>query len=75
VTLAGIAAIGEGADVRGYALAGVVVHAAADPAAALRAWEALPADVGCLLLTEAAHAVLAGRLHERPELLWAVVPA
>jgi vacuolar-type H+-ATPase subunit F/Vma7 len=68
------AAIGEHVRVAGYALAGVQVHAAEDPAEACAAWERLPDDVTCVILTPAAHAALDGRLDERPDLVWAVVP-
>ena len=67
------AAIGEHVRLAGYALAGVRVHPAEDKAAADAAWERLPADVACLILTPRAHAALAARLRERPELVWAVM--
>lgn len=70
-----VAAIGEGAVLAGYGLAGVDVVPAEDAAAVLRAWAALEADVGLLLLTPAAEAALASELAERDELVWAVVPA
>ena len=69
------AAIGEHVWLAGYALAGVQVHPAEDRAAADEAWERLPADVACLILTPAAHAALAARLSERPALVWTVVAA
>ncbi len=58
----------------GYGLAGVQVHAAANAAAAVAAFEALEENVACLILTPAAHAALAPRLSERPYLLWSVIP-
>ena len=67
----GVAAIGEPVRLRGYALVGAELCAAEDFAAD---WEGLPDDIAVLLLTRTAHAALAARLHERPELLWAVVP-
>ncbi len=55
-----MAAIGERALVEGYALAGVTVVVAEDPAAVRRAWQALAADVSVVVLTEAAAAALDG---------------
>lgn len=69
-----IAVIGEGVRVRGYALAGAAVGSAATDHEIVAAWDALPDDVACLILTEAARTALAARLHERADLLWAVVP-
>lgn len=69
-----VAVIGEGVRVRGYALAGAAVRTAATDEEVAAAWSDLPEDVACLILTEAAHTALAARLHERPDLLWAVVP-
>ena len=54
-----IVAIGERERLRGFALAGVNVAAAEDPAGARAAWAALPADVALVILTPAAHAALA----------------
>lgn len=68
------AAIGEDVRVAGYALAGVEIHAAADGEAARAAFDALPDDVACLILTQAARAALGPRLSERPTLTWVVVP-
>ncbi len=68
------AAIGDELRLGGYALAGVeVVHAAA-PAEVEVAWQSLSEDVGLLLLTPEAHAVLCARLPESG-LVWAVVPS
>jgi vacuolar-type H+-ATPase subunit F/Vma7 len=67
-------AIGERVRVAGYALAGVEVHAAQDADAALDAWERLPADVACVILTPAAWAALGKRLDDRRDLVWAVLP-
>jgi vacuolar-type H+-ATPase subunit F/Vma7 len=69
------AAIGEDVRLAGYALAGVEVLSAEDAAAAVAAWDRLPGDVACLILTPAAHTALGERLAERPQLIWAVVPA
>lgn len=68
------AAIGEDLRLAGYALAGVEVLAAEDAAQALAAWERLPSDVACLILTAASRAALGARLAERPQLVWTVVP-
>lgn len=72
--MSGAAAIGEDVRVAGYALAGVAVHAADDGAAVHAAWEGLPDDLDCLILTAAAREALGDRLHERPHLVWAVMP-
>lgn len=69
------AAIGEDARLAGYALAGVQVIAAEDATAALAAWDRLPDDIACLILTPAARDALGTRLAERPRLVWATVPA
>lgn len=68
------AAIGEDVRLAGYALAGVEVLAAGDEVEALAAWDRLPGDVACLILTPAAETALRSRLAERPRLVWAVVP-
>jgi hypothetical protein len=68
------AAIGEDVRLRGYALVGAELHAAAGAEEVAAAWERLPEDVACLVLTRAAHTTLAARLPERPDLVWAVVP-
>jgi len=68
------AAIGEDTRLAGYALAGVEVLAAQDATEALDAWQRLPGDVSCLILTPAARSALGARLAERPRLVWAVVP-
>jgi hypothetical protein len=68
------AAIGEDVRLRGYALAGVELHAAGSADEVAAAWERLSKDVACLVLTRAAQTVLAPRLRERPDLVWAVVP-
>jgi vacuolar-type H+-ATPase subunit F/Vma7 len=70
-----IVAIGERERVRGFALAGVHVAAADDADAARAAWGELPADVGLVILTAAAHAALAlERLNQLEERLWVVMP-
>ena len=72
--MSGAAAIGEDVRVAGYALAGVAVHAADDGAAVHAAWDELSEDVDCLILTPAAREALGDRMHERPHLVWAVMP-
>jgi vacuolar-type H+-ATPase subunit F/Vma7 len=69
-----VAAIGEPTRLAGYALSGADVHAASGVDELRAAWTGLPRDVGLLILTSAAHAVLEPRLAERPQLLWAVTP-
>ena len=49
-----VAALGEAALVRGFALAGVRVVGAEDADAARSAWRALPPDVAVVILTPAA---------------------
>jgi vacuolar-type H+-ATPase subunit E/Vma4 len=77
MTSAGIAAIGERERVGGFALAGVLVVAANDPESVRTAWEALPAEVGVVILTPAAHTALAsnGMLARAEARLWTVMPA
>ncbi|WP_210718463.1 V-type ATP synthase subunit F [Amycolatopsis acididurans] len=58
--MAGVAVIGERAQVSGWALAGAVVHAGEDAAQVREAWHALGDDVAVVVLTPAASAHLAG---------------
>ena len=51
-----VLAIGEASRVSGYALAGAAVQAASGAGELRAAWAGLPADVGLLILTSAAHA-------------------
>ena len=70
-----IAAIGERERLRGFALAGVDVAVAEDPAAARAAWEALAPDTALVIMTPASHAALAAsELDPRGERLWVVMP-
>jgi vacuolar-type H+-ATPase subunit F/Vma7 len=70
-----IAAIGEPERVGAYALAGVLTVATDDASAARAAWRTLPPDVGLVILTPAAHAMLAaGGLDQRDERLFVVLP-
>jgi len=69
------AAIGEQERVRGFALAGVEVAIAEDPAEARTAWDALAPEVALVILTPAAHAALsASELDRRGQRLWLVMP-
>lgn len=70
-----IAALGERERLRGFAFAGVHLAAAEDAPAVRAAWQALPDDVGLVILTAAAHAALAGELAAREERLWVTMPA
>jgi vacuolar-type H+-ATPase subunit F/Vma7 len=65
-----VAAIGEETRVAGYAMAGVHVLAAEDADGACAAWDALPGEVGCVLLTPSARAALEERLAERSDVIW-----
>jgi vacuolar-type H+-ATPase subunit F/Vma7 len=70
-----IVALGESRRLRGFALAGVDVIAADDPASARAAWDALPGDVALVILTPAAHAALeAEELGQPGRRLWVVLP-
>lgn len=70
-----IVAIGERERLRGFALAGVDVVVADDPAGAHAVWAALPTDVALVILTPAAHAALAAdHLDPRGRRLWVVLP-
>jgi hypothetical protein len=72
-TVAGTAAtIGEELLVRGFALAGVQVLPAEEPAAVRDAWLRLPGEVALVILTPAAAAALAGQ--DRGHRLVAVLP-
>ncbi len=69
-----IVAIGEEAELTGYALAGVEVVAASGPELVRQAWEQVAEDVGLVLLTRAAHEALRDPIDHR-RLLWVVLPA
>ncbi|WP_439657895.1 hypothetical protein ACSHWB_36675 [Lentzea sp. HUAS TT2] len=64
-----------GAGVADWALAGVRVSEAADPAAVRVAWDSLGDDVSVVLLTDAAAAVLGTELAEAGTRLVAVIPS
>jgi vacuolar-type H+-ATPase subunit F/Vma7 len=70
-----IVAIGERERLRGFALAGVEVAAADDPAETRAAWDSLAPEVALVILTPAAHAALSGsELDRRGQRLWVVMP-
>jgi vacuolar-type H+-ATPase subunit F/Vma7 len=69
-----VAALGEGSRVRGFALAGASVVVAEGPAQVAAAWQALPDDVGLVVLTPAAAAALGSDAGDRPHVLTAVMP-
>ncbi len=71
--MATAAVIGEALEVEGYALAGVIVHAAASQDDATAAWETLPPDTALVIMTASAAAWLADRLPQRPDILTAVM--
>ncbi|MGZ4292397.1 MAG: hypothetical protein ACXVQQ_07355 [Gaiellaceae bacterium] len=68
-------AIGDERRLGGYALAGAEVVPATAARTVIAAWEALDDDVALVVLSPDAHAVLAGRLDERPTVVWAVLPS
>jgi vacuolar-type H+-ATPase subunit F/Vma7 len=72
--MSGVAAIGEGSRIRGFALAGVTVVAAPDETAARAAWEALDPDVGLVILTPEAARALGSALWANTRRLWVELP-
>jgi len=68
-------AIGDERRLGGYALVGAEVVPAATAGEVTAAWEALAEDVAVVVLSPDAHEVLAGRLDERPSVVWAVLPS
>jgi vacuolar-type H+-ATPase subunit F/Vma7 len=70
-----IVAIGDGRRLAGYALAGVGVHDAVGAERVEAAWTSLGEDVGLLVLTPEAYAVIREPLERSEELVWAVLPA
>ena len=69
-----ILALGDGARIKGYALAGVEVMPVEGQAEIEAAWSALPADTGVLIMTPEVARVVSDRLWRQPRLLWAVLP-
>jgi vacuolar-type H+-ATPase subunit F/Vma7 len=58
--VSGVVVIGAPARIRGYAMAGATVVAAAGPADVVAAWNNLPSDTGLVILTaDAAQALSA----------------
>ena len=73
--MSGIAAIGERERLQGFALAGVDVAVAEDPAGARAAWKALAPDAALVILTPASRAALAAsELCSAGDRLWVVMP-
>lgn len=68
-----VVAIGSAVELAGYALAGVEVIAATEPAAVRRAWSELGDDVALVLLTADARRELPEPI-ARLGVLWAVLP-
>jgi vacuolar-type H+-ATPase subunit F/Vma7 len=69
-----VAALGEQSRVHGYALVGVLVIAANDPAAVRSAWLRLDADVALVILTQSAAEALGDLLDNLSWPLVAVMP-
>ena len=61
-----VAALGEWALIRGFALAGVETIAAADPEAVRAAWDALGRDVAVVILTPSAAEALGPAAADEP---------
>ena len=72
--MGGVVALGERHRVRGWALAGVAVVVAEDPAATRQAWRELPAETALVLLTPQAARALAADLEPATPPLTAVIP-
>lgn len=70
-----VAVIGEQARIHGFALAGVVTHAAETDEETRSAWHSLGDDVAVVILTPRAADRLAGQLQLRPEVLTVVMPS
>jgi vacuolar-type H+-ATPase subunit F/Vma7 len=73
--VARVATVGEDARIAGFALAGALIVPAETPDDVRAAWEALPPDVGLVVLTPAAATALASDLDEPGARLTAVMPA
>ena len=70
-----VVALGESPVLRGFALVGVRVVETASPDEVLAAWGALGDDVGLVILTPAARAVISPLLDRRPTVLTVELPA
>ena len=68
-----IVALGEAQRVEVFAMVGVDVVAGGDAAALRRTWAALRDDVGLVILTSSAAAMLGPTLHEAGRPLWVVM--
>lgn len=70
-----VAVLGEAVAVEGFALAGALVFVADSAGDVDAAWDAMPDDVGVLIVTPGAEDRLRGRFDERPHLLTVTSPA
>jgi vacuolar-type H+-ATPase subunit F/Vma7 len=69
-----IGVLGDRHRIQGFAMAGVEAFAADTDDDLSAAWQSLPSDLAVLILTPQAATALAERLHERRDLLVAVLP-
>lgn len=69
-----VAAIGAGHAIEGFALAGASVMIAESDDAVRASWQALPPDVGLVILTSDADRALQSQRSERPRTLTVVMP-
>jgi vacuolar-type H+-ATPase subunit F/Vma7 len=69
-----VIALGATHALHGFALAGVTVVVATTEAEVTRAWSDLGAEVGLVIMSEAAAGILRGQLDDRPDVLIAVMP-
>ncbi|MFH8680756.1 hypothetical protein [Streptomyces lydicus] len=74
MTVGTIVALGEGARTSGFALAGVLVRPAEEPAGVRAAWRALPGDTALVILTQAAAEALGPEVLDAPLPLTVVMP-
>ena len=69
-----VTVIGDETAIRGWALVGAIVCAAAEPAAVRQAWADLDDTAALVILTPTAARVLGPELVERTRFLVAVIP-
>ena len=69
-----VAVIGEAIRARGFGLAGALVYEAGDPAAVIKAWDQLPAEVVLVVLTPSAASALDASPTTRRALSTVVMP-
>lgn len=69
-----VVALGASHALDGFGLVGVHVVHASHPDEVRAAWRALPDDVGLVILSHDAEAVLHDALDDRPDVLTAVLP-